>query len=283
MGRGWSTFGDPAYQKFMLEQAKRHIDRIPDSAGICIDRLDWLRFYNLHADDGVSWVDGKPARSLYLSCRDFTKQLDPLMHNAGKVIFVNNLVKRLELLRYVDGVYCEFAHDGPALNSTGLLCLRRPALAWTSGEPDISPNPDAYFQRHLHLGVYPTAPYPNNNHCLMPSPAVDKLYLEYGPLLNAMRGKKWVLEPHVVEVVGQKAKVNLFEVPDGYVMPVTFGGTEPKATVILRSLSRFSGKADQHIEVLHPGETAGTPLTATKQGDRLVLDVPLLRGVQWSS
>ena len=51
-------FGDPDYQKFLLEQADRDIRWLPDSAGICIDRTDWLVFNNTHADDGVSWVNG---------------------------------------------------------------------------------------------------------------------------------------------------------------------------------------------------------------------------------
>ena len=62
-GAWWSTPGDPAYQKFLLEQAQRHIDRLPAADGICIDRMDWLRYYNPRGDDGVSWVEGKPARS----------------------------------------------------------------------------------------------------------------------------------------------------------------------------------------------------------------------------
>ena len=126
---------------------------------------------------------------------------------------------------------------GPALNSTGLLCLRRPALGWTSGEQDIRPDPDAFFQRHLHLGVYPTAPYPGNNHCIGPSPWADEQYLAYGPLLDAMRGKRWVLLPHCIEVAGNAAKVNLFEVPGGYAMPVTFAGRAKSVEVVLRGLS----------------------------------------------
>ena len=69
--------GNPAYQKFMLEQARRHIEKLPDSSGICIDRLDWLRYYNPRGDDGVSWVDGKPARSLFLSWRELMSKLGP--------------------------------------------------------------------------------------------------------------------------------------------------------------------------------------------------------------
>jgi NPCBM/NEW2 domain len=32
--------GDPAYRKFLLEQARRHIELLPDADGLCIDRLD---------------------------------------------------------------------------------------------------------------------------------------------------------------------------------------------------------------------------------------------------
>lgn len=59
--------GDRAYQKFILTQAARHNRLIPDFAGICIDRLDWLAHFNRRADDGIGWVDGKPARDLFVS------------------------------------------------------------------------------------------------------------------------------------------------------------------------------------------------------------------------
>ncbi|MFA5817296.1 MAG: alpha-L-fucosidase [Bacteroidales bacterium] len=39
-------------------------------------------------------------------------------------------------------------------------------------------------------------------------------------LMAAMRGKKWVLEPHCLDVDNGAAKANLFEVPGGYVIPV---------------------------------------------------------------
>jgi hypothetical protein len=273
----WVTdVGDPDYQRFMLEQAKRYIERIPDSSGICIDRLDWLRYYNLNADDGVSWVDGKPARSLYQSWRGFMALLGPLMHDAGKVIFVNNHVKRLELLQHVDGIYCEFCQAGPALNSTGLLSLRRPAIGWTSGEQDIRPDPDAFFQRHLHMGVYPTVPYPGNNHCIGPSPWVDEQYLAYGSLLDAMRGKRWVLLPHCVEVTGNAAKVNLFEVPGGYAMPVTFGGQAKSVEVVLRGLQGISDKT--RIEAIHPGVQDPVAVRFRRDGAAFVLTVPVQRG-----
>jgi hypothetical protein len=273
----WVTdIGDPDYRRFMLEQARRHIERIPDSSGICIDRMDWLCYYNGGADDGVSWVDGKPARSLYQSWRGFMSLLGPLMHDAGKVIFVNNLVKRLDLLQQVDGVYCEYCQTGPALNSTGLLCLHRPALGWTRGEQDLRPDSDAFFQRHLHMGVYPTAPYPGNNHCIPPGFWVDEQYLAYGPLLDAIRGKRWVLLPHCIEVTGNAAKVNLFEVPGGYAIPITFAGQAKSVEVVLRGLPGLAGKT--RIEALHPGVKDPVEIELRHREAAVVLTVPVRRG-----
>jgi len=267
--------GDPAYRDFLLDQARQHIDKLPQSSGICIDRLDWLRLYNDRADDGESWFEGRPARSLMASWNDLMARLGPLMHQAGKVVFVNNHYKRLDLLRHTDGIFDEFTYTGAPLNLTALLTLRKPALGWTDNEAALKPDPDAFFQRYLHLGVYPMAPFPGNHHSLRPSAWVDRQYLDYGPLLDAMRGKKWVLEPHCVESATPGVKVNLFQVPGGYALPVTFGGRFESAKVCLRNLP---GLDRLRCEALHPGEDKAAAVTATRKDDGITLSVPLKRG-----
>jgi hypothetical protein len=100
--------GDARYQQFLLEQARRHIEKLPKSAGICIDRMDWLRIYNQNANDGRSWFNNTATRSLYSSWHELMSRLLPLMHGAGKVVFVNNHVKRVDLLENIDGIFDEF-------------------------------------------------------------------------------------------------------------------------------------------------------------------------------
>ncbi len=267
--------GEPVYQAFLLDQAKRHIEQIPDATGICIDRMDWLRMYNEQRDDGISWFEGKPVRSLIRSWHDLMEKLGPLMHKAGKVIFVNNHDKRLDLLRHVDGIFDEFTYGGAPLNTTALLCVRKPALGWTSNSNDLGSDPDKFFQKYLYLGVYPMVPFPGNDHSLHPSPEVDKNYLDYGPLMDLMRGKKWVLEPHCVEVMDSQAKVNLFKVPDGYVVPVTFGGRLESATVQVRNLP---GLAKLKAEAILPGAEHPQPVKTQFKDGLLELTVPLKRG-----
>ena len=272
----WVTdVGDPAYRQFMLDQAQRHIALLPDTDGICINRNDWLCLDNPGDDDGVSWVDGKPARSLYRSWIAFMDELGPLMHSADKVIFANTMTMRLELTRQLDGIYNEFGNNPGALNASALMGIRKPVLGWTTNETLHQPDPDTFFQRHLYLGVYPTAPYPFNHHCITPEPAADGFYMDYGPLLDAMRGKRWMLTAQCVNADTPGLGVNLFEVPGGYALPVTFGGKAASARVRLRNCP---GLDRVKCEALYPGAAAAVPVPATFEDDVLELQVPLKRG-----
>ena len=267
--------GGPRYRAFLLEQARRHIEKLPDSDGLCIDRLDWLRYYNLRADDGQTWRHNQPCRSLYSSWKSLLSEMGPMFHAADKIILVNAMVNRTELLRHVDGIYHEFGHVPADLNGAALQCVLKPCIAWTPDENTLKPDPDAYFQRHLHLGVFPTAPLPHNDHTICASTWADQLYLDYGPLMNAMRGKNWVLSERCVEAVTPGVKVNLFQVPGGYALPVTFGGKAESATIRVRHVTSLD-KAT--CEALHPGAETPVPVHARFRDGELELQLPLKRG-----
>lgn len=268
--------GEPVYQEFLLDQAKKHIEMIPDAEGICIDRMDWLRMYNEERDDSVSWFGNQPTRSLLMSWHSLLNQLGPLMHKSGKVIFINNHDKRIDLLRQTDGFFDEFTYGGSPLNLTALMGVRRPVLGWTSEEKNLRPDPDAFFQRYMHLGVYPMAPFPGNDHSLLPGEWVDRQYLDYGPLLQTMKGKKWALEPHCIEVADKNAKANLFEVPGGWVIPVTFGPKEGVVTVIIRNMPLMKGNL--FAEALFPGSDKPESLTIERKGEEIRITLNTQRG-----
>ena len=244
--------------------------------GICIDRMDWLRMYNEERDDSLSWFGNRPTRSLIVSWKSLLDRLGPMMHGSGQVIYVNNHDKRIDLLRQTDGFFDEFTYAGSPLNLTALMGVRRPVLGWTSEEKNLRPDPDAFFQRYLHLGVFPMAPFPANDHSLRPGAWVDRQYLDYGPLLSLMKGKKWVLEPHCIEVDGREAKVNLFEVPGGWVVPVTFGPRNGVVTVILRNVHGMKGGLKAFA--VHPGNETMVPVALTASGDVVRMVVGTRRG-----
>ncbi|HVU26296.1 MAG TPA: NPCBM/NEW2 domain-containing protein [Verrucomicrobiae bacterium] len=271
--------GAPKYHAFLLEQARRLIDKIPDASGICIDRLDWLKFYNLHADDGVSWYNNQASRSYYMSWRGLLSDLGPMFHSADKVIFVNALVNRTDALRDVDGIYHEFGFEPTEINGCAFQCVDKPCIAWTTDETKIKPDADSYFQRHLYLGIYPTAPMPANDHTILPGTWADQYYLDYGPLFDLLRGRKWVLIPHVLEVENQSAKANLFEVPDGLVIPVCFGGANKTVRILLHNLPAINIEPEKmECWVSYPGQSQKIQLKLKIDKDRLQLKVPLQRG-----
>lgn len=268
--------GEPVYREFLLDQARKHVKFIPEASGIAIDRMDWLRMYNENRDDGITWFVDRPARSLITSWKILMKDLAPIMHHAGKTIFLNNHVKRLDLLKNTDGIFDEFTNAGCPLNTTALLCINKPGLGWTNDSSDLhKEGPDAFFQKYLYLGVYPMAPFPGNDHSILPDEWTDQQYLDYGPLMSAMKGKKWVLEPHCLEVVNGAAKANLFEVPGGYVVPVVFG--EPGSTVTIR-IKNTPGLESVKCEGIYPGVGSSFSLESSFTDGILSVKVPLVRG-----
>ena len=269
--------GEPVYQSFLLEQARRHLSKTPNTSGICIDRTDWLRCYNTHADDGVSWYEGGPARSLLVSWRRIMQKLGPLMHQAGKAIFCNMHVKRLEILRHADGIFDEFTYHPASINQDGFLGIRKPVIGWTADEGNLKPDPDAFFQRLLYMGIYPMCPYPGNDHSILPSSWAEEWYLRYGPLLDAMRGKKWVLEANPIEITRGHALVNVFRTPGGLVMPVVFGGAAK--TVRLRVRCAPANRAHHaQADAILPGRPRPVPIMLRASKGWMDLDVPLQRG-----
>ncbi len=113
----------------------------------------------------------------------------------------------------------------------------------------------------------------------IPTPAAaaspEGLSLAYGPMLTAMRGKKWVLTPHCVETTTPGVKVNLFEVPGGYALPVTFGGGAETAVVRVRNVP---GLEKLRAVALHPGVDQPAAVNTLLQDGTLMLTVPLQRG-----
>jgi hypothetical protein len=270
--------GQPSYQNYLLEQAGRLIRKIPDSAGIAVDEGQYFRLYNFHADDGVSWYDG-PVRYLGVSWKDAMEKLGPVEHGAGQVIFVNDHLKRIDILRQADGLFDESNSLGPSRNTTALLGIFKPTIGWVIGEGNFQPDPDTFLQTYLYLGTFPVAPFPQNDHALHPSVLADRLYWDYGPLFASMRGRKWVLLPHVVSVKGDAAKANMFKVPAGYVMPVVMGGSAAKVEVRVNDLAEMlASSMALRCEAIHPGEDAWETCPFTRDGERMTITVPLVRG-----
>lgn len=264
--------GVSSYQKFLIEQADRLILHMKFSSGICIDRTDHTRAFNIRGDDGYTFWHDQPARSLINSWKETLGKVSEKFHHAGRVVYVNDHNHRIDMMKDADGFYDEAGHLGTSMNNTAFLAIRKPFVAWTASSKTLGTNPDNYFQTLLYMGVFPTAPVPGNDHTIVPDPITDRYYLQYGPLLDLMRGKKWVLEPHVVQVANNAAKVNLFKVPEGFVMPVVFAATEDPVTVKIHRSDEIGNLVSAFA--LSPDSEKKTPLKIALRKGYYELNVP---------
>ena len=269
--------GDSAYAQFILHQARLHVEKFPGAQGIAIDRFDWLNEYNWHADDGTTWVGGRPVRALLNSYREFIPRLAGVVHGAGKVIFCNPHMNRLDLMEWIDGVYNEFGHVGHDMNLSSFLTLYKPLICWTPDRGTVMKSPDAYFQRHLLMGAFPTAPFPGNDHTIEPDSEVERFYGDYGAMFTRMHGRTWVLLPGVTEVIRGGALSNVFRTGDRVIVPVMMG-TADTAEVRLRHCLALGLDASLRVEAWYPGEASPVTRRVTAAADELNLTVPLKRG-----
>lgn len=249
------------------------MNELPNSYGICIDRMDWTRFYNHKTDDGVSWMGDQPVGSMYVSWNNLMEKLNPIFHDKNKLIFVNNHVKRIEQLKYVDGIFDEFTYAGSPLNTVALMCTHKPALGWMSSDQQLLPDSDEVMQKYLYMGIFPMAPFPGNDHSIRPSELADKVYLDYGPLFNLLRGKEWVLKPHVIS--SEQAKVNLFKTFHGYTIPVIYSGDNKVAKVVVTDNELLQN--DLEITAWYPGEQDGLDVPFEIVNNELIINTPMKR------
>lgn len=269
--------GTADYQQHLLDQAKALLSEVPYS-GIDIDRLDWIEGFNPNADDGVSWYNGAPARSLITSWKQLVSRLAPLLHGMGKALFVSPTdTKRIDWMNGIDGFLSEFNNGGTATNLDAFLGLDKPVEGWNY---NLGDNPDQFIQRFLYMGVYPMSDTPLNDHGIPTSSSYEQHYKDYGEMFKALGGKQWDLTPHAVTVTGSSALANVFTVPDGAVIPVVQGGTDPSAQVTLRGLAQAKPAIDtSRAEYIQPGGTTWQPLPVTISAAGTVqASVPLSRG-----
>jgi hypothetical protein len=179
-----------------------------------------------------------------------------------------------------DGIFAE----GSAVNPQGLLGNQATAILWTYSAADCCSTPaaaDVFFQKHLALGVYPMAPFPEADHSIARDPVSDAYYLLYGCLFKAMRGATWVLQAHAVSVDNVTAtplgiNANAMTTPSSLLWTVMQGKNMTSATLRLRYTA-----SDVGFEVLHPGSAScgWSPVKEVEpQGQEVLVTVPLQHG-----
>ena len=180
------TINDPGEKKFqdlLVEQIQQHIDHIDTFEGIAVDRHDYSEIYNYNMHDGHSMLpDEGLVSSLRAGYRKTFARIGELLHdkkNGEQIMLMNcNTVCRMDNLESFNGTFNEFG----IINGVAWAGLMHPSVQWTyelTGRTDEEL--DEYFQQHLLMNVYPSAPVPDNDHMISPtkgsSAQVEQMYV----------------------------------------------------------------------------------------------------------
>ncbi len=204
---------------FLVDQVRRHLQRLPEIDGFAIDRLDWASLYDYGHHDGLSMIGDRAVENMAVPVAEAVREVCRLSHAAGKRVLVNQFY-RIEVLRDVDG-YC---HENDYLRAIGYLSPYRPASAWHMRKPyqgDLLAF-EAQLKQRLQFALQPQMiahTFPISQQA--PNSRAAELLEIYAPLFTLLAGKQQVLLPHCVSVTGDN-DVNLFINGNGcYVAPVT--------------------------------------------------------------
>jgi len=196
--------------------------------------------------------------------RDLINQKNP-----KTFMLLNTLgVSRADYLQSYDGTYSE----GQAVNAVGLLGLVSTSILWTYTADECCSSQkraDNYFQIHLYMGVYPMAPFPENDHSIDPGTPQLGYYVQYGPLFAAITGHEWVFIEHAVS--SMDAKVNAFYIPFSaeYVFPVVLiQGSEPTISVVISAML-FEGCKNIELWGIYV-DSKEIPLSYSLDGEKII-------------
>jgi len=203
---------DPADAKLrahFLVQLGRKYAQIKNFEGLVVDRSDWNSLFNYDFDDGASFVNNRTAHLAQYSYVETLDALRAMMKEkqgatrAKQTVMLQNALGfcQLSLFKAFDGTFSE----GAIVNAVGILGARSTSILWTSNARECCSSEaaaDVYFQRRLYMKVYPMAPFPQADHCIGSDAAAEVLYIRYGGMMSAMRGAKYLLMTHAVNVSG---------------------------------------------------------------------------------
>ncbi|MFI3321489.1 MAG: hypothetical protein R3Y50_03080 [Rikenellaceae bacterium] len=267
--------GIPSYRDYLVEQVKRHIGEFPTSSGFNVDRLDWLRLYNLDADDGISYWENQAVRSLNVSYKELMEILWPMLKDNGKYWFLDPNGVRIDFMNRADGIIEEI-EQGQVLNCASFMAPKKPIAAWMhikSMEGKSDEEREVWLQNYLVMGIWPMAPFPENDHSLLPDEGIEKVYSDYSNLFKTIYGRENVLSSKAIKR-NTNAKVNLFKSDLGYIIPICYAKKGLNKVIVEVKKEYVENRT---AEVVLPAVEGTKKVEYTINGDYALFEVPVSR------
>ena len=211
---------DPEYSwcDAVIGQFIKLREKLPAIDGFWFDQMGYGWIDTAHSD-GFTFYNNRPAYNMANMYMRALKRLRRHFPRPG-IVGMGNAPVRWQLMEHLDGAMAEGSAN--FLNTVSPLSPERPTVLLAEGESAFQSA--LLFGANLHVSPY--SRYPTTDQ--LPHDAV-RLFRAYNPLLEFLRGRRWVYAPNPLEVVWQapniyhgfidqasatpKIKANIFEDP----------------------------------------------------------------------
>jgi len=182
---------ETSFGKEMLCMIDRFCEKYPSMDGVFLDQLCYDALDMAH-DDGVTMKGGRYGYRLWHCYEKPLEKLAGRIHESGKVIF-SNVAYNVEVQRNID------AHMAETLESLDwtpdvlqYVCVYKPLLllAYYKNARQL----EMMLQKCLLCGASSYSVFPN------PEGKQRKIFRAYIPLVEKLRGRKWLLSPRPLEI-----------------------------------------------------------------------------------
>ncbi len=207
---------DSKWGDSMLKQVEEIFDTYEDMDGLFIDQICY-HSYDYSKDDGRTMVDNKPVSDTHeASCRMMAK-IAAILKRRNKTSFANGPYN-IEVARCVDGIMSEGSMAGLAKYS--YLCLEKPVMVLTYNI--FGDRFENVLKRCLKYGAFPSTPWHHADSFNPPAAPPKRtlmLYQKYLPLIEELRGRRWVLSSDPVSFPDGMDGNIFHKRGGGYVLP----------------------------------------------------------------
>ncbi len=252
----------------------------PNCDGIFYDEAHY-RHYDFAHDDGITMVHNKSCCMLGFPMVEMAERICGIVHAAGKVVWANGPTS-IEIAKYLDGFMAE--HSSVWMGTVQYFGLEKPMVLLAGGDSiDELWNG---FKKALICGGQPDVLWQldesaipgDSKESFAPKPADDPdrqaLCMAFRPLLDLIKGRKWILLPSLLElpegVIG-----NCFKLRDGSIaIPLAVDRPLSNITIRLKN-TLLSDHAKAEIITTEDAFASNVSIIS---GDRYAsIDIPLIK------
>ncbi|OGV47328.1 MAG: hypothetical protein A2017_09200 [Lentisphaerae bacterium GWF2_44_16] len=269
---------DTEWGRFVLKQVDELFEEYPELDGLFIDQMCY-HSSDYGRDDGRTMINNAPVYDTHEASMRMMEKIAEKLKSRNKTCFANGPYN-FEIMKYADGIMSEGSLSGLAKYS--YACLNKPVMVLTYNV--FGEDLEKVFKACLKYGAFPSTPWHHDksfNPPELPPENTLELYRRYLPLIENLRGRRWVLRSNAI-VFPNGLDGNIFHRrAGGYVIPFFvkdslisykhWNASNPKTIEITLSGNE---KIQPEIKWLSANFRGEKALKAHRKADKLSIAIP---------